>query len=197
MKAPGWVIWIALILSVVATLGVYCYAVSHYKDDGLIRDNRTGCMRVWDQNALPLPVFLEKGSSEREGDLKDAIQWWNDTIGIQVFAYRGQVDMLTDKMPVTVQEDARFNGHGECQAYFAKEDYESGEHCSLRHMEVRLLKSFKSNSEKLRESRHELGHALGLGHDERELRVMNPELRWTGDDISDKDLGELRKAYAE
>lgn len=190
MKAPSWVIWVALVAVLVAMILVGRYAIHHRYDEGILTDLRTGCYRVWSRDALPLPVFIEHGSASRTKDVQEAIEFWNKKTGIEFFRFASEVPMLRDDMPVTIQEDTRFNGHGEAQAYFDG-------HCVQTHAEVRLLASPKSDDEKRHESIHELGHVIGLGHDDTELRAMHPELRWTGDDVSEDDVLEIRKVYAD
>ena len=178
---------IVIALSVVAGFFVLLGVLKHeeigllkatWQGDRVVSYSQTeGEDILWTMDTLPLPVFVTRGSVDRRNALNVAIRNTNYQVGCQVFTQtevRDNARVLVD-LEATMPVGER-HGEGGGVTHF-REDGEQKAELNLYGVPTIDLMALTLE--------HELGHVLGLGHDDFEMSVMFPT-------ITDESVGEMR-----
>ncbi len=145
----------------------------------------------WDRADLPVPVHV------RAEDLgwSDAVLAGLDTIDPEkkLFRWGGLIfhdAVLIDPIIVFEQDSGIEDGHGHETIRWTDE-------CRIRSVEIRMpLVADHRGIARERAAAHELGHAVGLDHDDQETSVMYPSADPRFEyDLSGKDSELLKNAY--
>lgn len=147
---------------------------------------------LWTMDTLPLPVFAENGNRDRRRALSVAVRNTNSQVGCTVL--RETTKRAEARVFVNL-EGAIPVGEGHGEGGSVTHFLEDGEQkASLTLYGVPTIDLMALTLE------HELGHVLGLGHDDFEMSVMFPEI--TDDSVgtmrmTDNDRKLLRSLYCD
>ena len=160
-------------------------------DYGFIQvDKQTPTDVAWSKSALPITVLLDHSCEDWAPEFFIAVDIWNRTLGKEIFKFggvmharhfgeggEGLIPVVAGKngsMPVTMMKWYR-NGRLASTPIFVPND------------PPKLIR--------LRIAVHELGHALGLAHDELPKSVMYPIALHSEWEITDGDRDRLLNKY--
>lgn len=201
------------ILSVIIVLSSIGIAIAvlftHRTDRGFLRRD---CMSkspmdrgqkfgalMWTPPNVPIPVRVTTTAKEWTVPVENAVRRWNLETGIQIFGVPRELSLFEESHvqdPVILVDISNSDGEsyedGETPAHL---DFDSG--CNLHRVALRMPHlAPKGDREKI--ALHELGHAIGLDHDDLESSVMYPggkAIAWGMDEITARDRELLRKTY--
>jgi len=136
----------------------------------LTRDKGVMTIAQWDPKRLPFTLIVEETLDGRRPQIREALRWavswWNKALDFEVFVPIGSVG-LGDTIPVMTMDR-----EGRALALTRHTTNDAGEILSAA-VYVDLDLSAKVNRTELRRGlAHELGHLLGLAHDDVTDSVM-------------------------
>lgn len=150
----------------------------------------------WAKEDLPLPVVLEETAVEWKGHMLAGIEFWNQAAGVPLFRYQGVRTSLESTMaelrdPVVVVDRINAEDHGATRVRWIGA-------CRIRRAEVKVPGLVTSEETRAIVMNHELGHALGLDHDDYDASVMyfgGRAMRWGMREVTEADRSLLREEY--
>lgn len=177
---------LGLCLAIGVIIGASAAILASRKDAGFLPCELGGEM-VWPANAVPLEVYLDAADLDWEEPLLEAIDRFNDVAPL--FVYGGTYDPIRPPIAPAVLVSAEMfeEAHGRTHLTDAA--------CTVVRADVVLPGLVDEMQERI--VAHELGHALGLDHDDNEGSVMFDRVdpRFRDFEISDADRALLRKTY--
>lgn len=193
--------------AIAATAALTIVILLNRVDSGFMTKDNDGkplpCGAVhWHRASLPIPVMLEHTSEHLRKETAEAMVWWNDKAGIELFKAGGVLTFPKEQPDGTILvedvsdgslEDDEGNIHG-LTTWRAKDD--TG-YCRAVSMHVRVpgkgIVEWENTRAKI--MRHELGHSLGLDHDDWERSVMYRGTKFELDTLTEDDHKLLKETY--
>ena len=206
-KAGRWEFRAAVILSVVCT-ALIAYGVTIRSEAGLTREGAR-----WPQERFPLTVEVQAYSIHPEDAtratevVKDVIEAVNERLGFDALQYT-ESSLKRAAIHVTIGIPIEVNVEMDVPQDAGPRHMDPGGYYELRGDSgewnwciVEVSDDITSDELQFYVLQHEIGHCLGLAHDDYEASIMYPEKRLldiaTMPHISDWDRGLLRKLYVE
>lgn len=186
-------IWAFIVMLVLAVGGIaYGVLVQTKKNEKLGMPQITRWKKEWVPLTLILSDdFLQDEIAKLHEAIKAAARFWNRETGVKLFAAPGDVGAgaVIPVMPQPITE----TGHEEAVAYAALTFDKSGAlHAAVVYMSNwEHLPTLELN----RAMKHELGHCLGLAHDENEFSVMFGKVSQRVYCVSNPDKEFLKEVY--
>lgn len=138
----------------------------------------------WRAPDYPVPVYVEP---QWLPHFVEQTKWWNDKLGEEAFGHPRALEFYElPADPYIVVTGANVGSHAKARLRWI-------DHCVLRRVEIAMPALADVKNDII--ARHELGHALGLDHDETEGWVMHPHYAFAGAHISERDLELLRSTF--
>lgn len=186
---------VAIILVILAALGIGVGSfilAKKRKDRGLIIDADGDPLR-WSKFHIPLLIVVRPDVAFWTLTFRYAIDLWNERTGIDLFVWGG----ISENEALGVEpgpgiiaiESAPDNGSAFHTRLTVAEDGE------IRAAPIRVTGT-PSDVNADRIATHELGHVLGLAHDDYRSSVMFPRAVSDSFEITDKDVETLQEWYA-
>lgn len=164
--------------------------LTHKEPTGMVE------VKVWRKDWVPLTLLP---SDQLEGDarlmeaIKSAARFWNEQTGVKLFMGVKELALEANLLPVLYPTDTDLVGHEDSVAFARLRLKGDGSIKSgavfwvtMEHLpQVDLNRAMK----------HELGHCLGLGHDDGESSVMHGKLSKRAYRVSTADKVFLREVY--
>lgn len=185
-------IWIFIAACVLAVGGIaYGVLVDRKKREKL----GMGQITRWKKEWVPMTLVIDGDFADEESarifsSIKAAARFWNREVGITLFAAPGNVG--TGAVVPVMRQPITEEGHENAVAYAA---------LTIREGQLHAAVIYMSNWENLpsltldRAMKHELGHCLGLAHDEIEFSVMYGEVSKQVYCVSKADKEFLKEIY--
>lgn len=160
-------------------------------DNGLIAADKCGGAH-WDPKRLPLKVFLDPSTSEWSGIMYEGLRWWGGSL-FQVWDYkpleeaiaRGDADISALIPDMLITTDPYMFGQALTQLDIDLKTCEI-KSAMIVMPELPMAPGFHMFI-------HELGHALGLDHDNDKESIMYPTVQ--GAHLPPQDRERLREKY--
>lgn len=144
----------------------------------------------WSKTDLPIPVWLAVEDSSLGSDVEKAVEYWAPYLKwgnlYQPLDRPFGPIVIIESMPLQMERP-----HGVTVLKWVGQ-------CQIRMAEIKIPMPLQAGRVRECVVRHELGHALGLDHDDDEDSVMHPERGWRFKcDITKYDQALLQTAYGE
>jgi hypothetical protein len=188
-------IWIVVIGSILA-IGAIVY--------GVVRARRASealgmaQIRKWKKGWVPITLLIDSGDFHQDevpkliDAVKSAARFWNEQTGIKLFASPAEVGTGAT-IPVMRHDPLTMDPHENAVAYASLAVNLNG---TLTRAAVYMVNWENLPSIELaRAMKHELGHCLGLAHDENDLSVMYGQNSRSIYCVSPADKAFLREVY--
>lgn len=164
--------------------------LAHRQDRGFVPSDDGRCPELsWTPGDAPIPVYLDDADLEWSREVEQGVRFWSDAAGEALLVYAGPFDALyaPGDPVVVISVDPLLEDHGLTNL--------RDRHCAIRRAEVRL--PGRVLDMRARAVAHELGHALGLYHDDAESSVMYPRIdpRFQRYSVSEADRELLIETY--
>lgn len=145
-----------------------------------------------DPKYIPLLIAVLPNASDWSPIMSAAVHEWNETLGFQAFFYLGVLKIGIPPMEGIIPVGIDSKKQNRADTFFSAE-IQSGvmRRCYL----VMPVGSYSIRAATLM-AMHELGHVLGLGHDDSLPRsLMHPEMASINIAVTDADIARLRAVY--
>lgn len=188
--------WIVIVLSILATVGVaYGVLVLRKKGEKLGMSQ----IRKWKKSWVPITLivdeenFLPEEGARILGAVRKAARFWNEQTGVKLFVPPDEIGK--GAVVSVMRHDPLTMGVDDAVAYAAVSvNLITG---SLSQAVVYMSEWENLSSTVLaRAMKHELGHCLGLEHDDIEFSVMYGKVSQRVYCVSPADKAFLREVYA-
>jgi len=191
--------WAMLVIGLLAIAGAAILILRGREEPGLMAPSSyTGaahCDRVvLDRRDIPIPVYAH---NLRGDDVRAAVWFWNRGFPVQFFEFREGIALYDDSTEAIAV--AALSGN-------PRDMLPDPEHarshlrligCFLKRMDSTIPNDMQAASSRQRAIAHELGHLLGLDHDDAETSVMYRRATAIfGFEISEQDRALLEEIYA-
>jgi hypothetical protein len=184
-----------------AVLALLIYGIVTHKTRALEGDAGTLDELKFAPDWVPLTLIIDTELSELEdhviGAVKIAAAWWEEETGRRYFVPPGELELQGHVVPILEAPEGAEEEHSEnAVAYVDPRINHDG---FLASAAVYLLPSWRGRTtEQLAQIfKHELGHCLGLAHDEDARSIMYGTLGSRGQFVSPNDMATLLELYPE
>jgi hypothetical protein len=154
-----------------------------------VADSGDHAATKWSTADMPVPVYLSVSEKRLEADVQAAIEYWSPYL-----IWAGYAKFIQDPPDPAIIVDsmpASDPPHGSATLKWIGA-------CRIRHVDVKIPMPMLAGNMRTCVVRHELGHALGLDHDDDEDSVMNahrgPLFRC---EITEEDQALLGRTYGD
>lgn len=175
-----WTYAVAIIAAITAAVGTLVGIVRQRLrppvDAGLLQPADAARPLHWAREHMPVVVLTDVDAFGWSSEVEAGCKWWNAQVGLPLFVYQGEVPtaayaaaVLALERPgtVLVQIRAGTEGGGHTRLQYVRERGELGAAPISVGGDTPI-------GLRPRVIAHELGHALGLAHDEAQTSVMAP-----------------------
>jgi predicted Zn-dependent protease len=197
--------YIGFFIFLTVTVGLIVFGELTHEEPGLERPEVS-----WPKDDFPLSVqatsHVPARTKEDRNAVKAAIKTTNDRLGFTAFKYDDDTDTAHVQVTVGVPQDSSLKTHADFDGQTLKDAggaFLLKAYPGDKRWKECIVQTSNTGTIGLLHAvlQHELGHCLGLAHDDFESSIMhNPQKEWSGQgwpaSLTDFDRNELRKRYA-
>lgn len=144
----------------------------------------------WARSDLPIPVYLSVGEERLEADVKKAIGFWAPYVQWGGYTKPLEEDPPDPVIIVDAKQLDPEDVHGDAVLKWVGA-------CRVRRVEIKIPMPLIEGRIRQCVTKHEIGHALGLAHDDDEDSVMSGARDWRFRcEITEHDQALLAKEYS-
>lgn len=164
-----------------------------YTDFGFIETQLSKKPVRWDRADIPFVIFVDKSAQSWVPEIYVAINYWNSMLAAPLFSFGGIVEIDSDYRGgngvITVRNVANTElKHPHTSLYFEQET-------GKIHAAPMFLPDDCPSVYKFRVAVHELGHVMGLDHDQSPKSIMYPYITFGPFEVTDSDVTLLKEWY--